>query len=218
MIEKRAIVVCGGNMNEYDHFSGYFTKNDYIICVDSGARHLIRMNITPDCIIGDMDSIEKKDFKKFADEGVPFIKYPEQKEETDSELAVRLAVDSGYKEIIILGALGLRFDHSIANIFLLRSILDRGIQGWIIDEKNKVTVIDREIKIKKEQGIKVSLLPLSDTVTGITTEGLYYPLQDAEMIIGPTRGISNEFDFDHCGDFARVSIKTGYMIVFLTSD
>ena len=218
MSNKRAIVVCGGDIKDYGYFSGYFEKSDHVICVDSGARHLIKMNVRPDCIIGDLDSIFEDDFKKFADDGIPVIKYPQQKDETDSELAVKLAIDEGFDEIILIGALGLRFDHSFANVFLLKSILESGIKGWIVDEKNRVTVIDRQIDIKKEQDIKVSLLPLSDKVTGITTEGLFYPLQDAEMVMGPTRGISNEFDFDHPGDHARVSIKTGHLIVFLTSD
>lgn len=215
---KRAIVVCAGHMGDYGYLRSYFKGEEYIIGVDSGARHLKNMGIYPDLLVGDFDSILEEDLRDFILRDIPIIRYPENKNETDSELAVMLAADRGFKEIILMGALGLRFDHSMANVFLLKAILDRGIKGWIVDEKNRITVIDRGITLKKEQGIKVSLLPLGERVTGITTGGLAYPLKDAEMVPGPTRGISNEFDFNQPGDLASIEIKGGYLMVFLSSD
>lgn len=213
------LIICGGKIENYDYYSSYIEEADLIICVDSGAVHAKAMNLKPHILLGDFDSITKEDYDHFLDMGVNFKEYPAEKDETDTELAVEYAISQGCTKIMIVGGIGTRFDHTLANIFLLKKMLDKGVEGWIIDEYNRISLIKDYIKIKKERDTKVSLLPLSDTVHGITTSGLYYPLNNSKMEIGPTRGISNEFvDAKGLGDYAEISIKAGLLLVILARD
>ena len=213
------LIICSGKIEDYSFYSDYVKKADIIICVDGGAYHARKMEVTPHLLLGDFDSIQNEDYNYFKNAGVDIKQFAEEKDETDTELAVEYAISMGCLKIAVIGGIGTRFDHTLANIFLLKKMLDKGVEGWIINEYNKITLINDSIKIKKDQGIKVSLLPLSDIVYGVNTSGLYYPLHNAKMEIGPTRGISNEFDcVKHDNDYAEVSIKVGLLLVVLAKD
>lgn len=212
-------LICGGNIEDYNFYKNYAQNADLIIGVDSGAYHLKAMGLKPHLILGDFDSIEKEIYDYFSNMGIDVRKYPVEKDETDTELAVDYAMAKGCSKIIIAGGIGSRFDHTLANVFLLKKMLDKGVEGWIVNEYNQITLINEKIKIKKDREIKVSLLPLSDAVDGISTKGLYYPLHDYRMEIGPTRGISNEFEYvKDTDDFAEVSVKSGLLLVILARD
>ena len=208
------VVVCGGSINDYTYFKKYFDKADLVICADGGACHLGNFGIIPDILIGDLDSIQAQDYEALKCTGVKIIKFPPEKDMTDSELAVELAVDRGCKSLIILGALGTRFDHSISNVYLLKKLLDVGIKGKIIDEHNEIVLINDSISLEREEGVRLSLVPLTEKVTGVTTKGLRYPLENATMEISSTLGVSNEFK----EDTATVSITGGLLLVIKSRD
>lgn len=213
------LIICGGKIENYDFYDSYIQEADLIICVDGGAAHAKTMQLKPHILLGDFDLIAKEDYDHFLDMDVDLKKYSAEKDETDAELAVEYAMSLGCTKIMIVGGIGTRFDHTLANIFLLKKMLDKGVEGWIIDEYNRISLIKDYIKIKKEKDIKVSLLPLSDAVCGVTTSGLYYPLNNAKMEIGPTRGISNEFVYTkNSEDYAEISIKSGLLLVILARD
>ena len=210
----RCVVVCGGSVKDYSSLRKYFEAADLIICVDGGACHLRNLNIVPDILIGDFDSISAEDYAAFANAGAETVRFPREKDATDTELALELAVERGCRSIVMLGALGTRLDHSLANVFLLKRLLASGVKGIIADEHNEVELIDKSICIKRENGVKVSLLPVCGAVTGVTTSGLYYPLADATVEFGSTWGVSNEFS----GDTAYVTIKDGLLLVIKSQD
>ncbi|HOJ11253.1 MAG TPA: thiamine diphosphokinase [Clostridiales bacterium] len=212
--ELKALIVCSGKYEDYSFYSSYIKDSDFIICVDGGASHIRKMGATPHLLLGDFDSIDLEDYNYFSDLGVEIKEFPREKDETDTELAVDYAVNAGCREVTIIGGIGTRFDHTLANIFLLKKMLNKGVEGWIINEYNRITLIDNKMCLKREDGIKVSLLPLSEMVEGITTSGLYYPLSNAKMEIGPTRGISNEFS----DEYAEISITSGLLLVILAKD
>jgi thiamine pyrophosphokinase len=213
-VNKTAVIVCSGSISDYTYYGKYFDMSEYIICVDGGAAHLRKFGIKPDVLLGDFDSINKADYEYFKDNGVEILQFPSEKDMTDTELAVALAISKGYKTLVFIGALGTRYDHSISNIFTLRQLLDKGINGVIVNEKNEITLIRDNIKIDKEEGFKVSLLPLSETVEGVTTKGLYYPLLDAVLEMGSAWGVSNEFT----SDVAEISISKGLLLVLKSRD
>jgi len=123
--------------------------------------------------------------------------------------------DSAFNSsVIIIGALGSRYDHSLANIFLLRKLLDKGIRAKIINESNEIMLINNSIEFEKNIFDKITLLPLSHEVTGITTYNMIYPLNNATIKMGSTWGVSNEFAARSAG----VSIKSGEMLVILSKD
>ncbi|MCX7921877.1 MAG: thiamine diphosphokinase [Clostridia bacterium] len=209
-----AIVVCNGSVSDYSYYKRFFDKAGLIICADGGAAHLKRFGITPHILLGDFDSISQEDLRYFESQGTEIMKFPAEKDMTDTELAVEIAIDKGCKTIIFIGALGTRFDHSMSNIFMLRRILSRGVRGIIVNESNEITLIQDKIELQKEEGIKITLLPLSDKVKGVTTKGLYYPLNNATIEMGSTWGVSNEF----VDAKAEVSITDGLLLVIKARD
>ena len=209
-----AIIVCNGSIIDYSFYDEYFEQAEFIIGVDGGATHLKKFGIKPNVLLGDFDSIPKDDFEYFKNLAVEIIAFPKEKDMTDTELAAEFAVEKGYKEIIFLGALGSRVDHSLANIFILKSLLEKDIKGIIVNETNEITLIKDRIEIKKSAGTKVTLLPLGERVEGVTTKGLYYPLDNAVLEVGSTCGVSNEF----VSEIAEVSIKKGYLLVIKSRD
>lgn len=210
----KAVIVCGGSISDYQYLHRYFANAGLIISVDGGARHLRNFEVIPDMLIGDFDSISDEDYNMFVDKDVEIIGFPIEKDMTDSELAIELAVKKGCKDITLLGATGTRLDHTLANVFLLKKMLDKGVGGKLVDEYNEIELIDKYIPLEKAEGIKVSLLPVFGKVTGVTTEGLYYPLSNATLEPGTTWGISNEF----LEEKASVKIKEGLLLIIKSKD
>jgi len=112
-------------------------------------------------------------------------------------------------EIWILGALGGRLDHSLANISLLVICAKEGVEARIIDETCEIFIVDQYRVIDGQKGETISLLPLSSQVTGITLTGFEYPLFQGKMEIGEPCGISNRF-MDEKG---TISVESGYLLV-----
>jgi thiamine pyrophosphokinase len=209
-----AIIVCNGNVKEYSDYKEYFDSSDIIICCDGGAAHLRKFNIIPDVLLGDFDSISDDDYNYFKNKSVKIIKFPIKKDVTDAEIAVDYAMERGCENITLVGATGSRLDHTMANIFLLKKMLSKNVNCMIVDKRNKIFLINDETAIKRENGYKMSLIPLTQSVTGVTTEGLAYPLNDATIKMGSTWGISNEF----IADKATVILKSGILIAILSKD
>jgi thiamine pyrophosphokinase len=213
-LHMTALIICGGTLEDYSHFEKVFSEDMFVICADSGANHLRRMNIVPDVLLGDFDSIRSQDFEYFKSIGTNIIKFPVEKDKTDSEIAVDFALQNGFRDLVILAATGSRLDHTLSNVFLLKKIMDRGATGRICNENNVIYLIKDSIKLKREEKCKITLLSLTEKVTGVTTKGLYYNLQDAVIEMGSSFGVSNEF----VEDYAEVFIRNGNLLVIKSKD
>jgi len=209
-----ALIVCSGSVDDYSCYEKYFKLAKSVICVDGGAKYVRKFGIVPDVLIGDLDSISDEDLEYLMNMKVKVMKYPSQKDMTDTEIAVDYAVDEGFKEVIIIGGIGTRLDHTLANILLAKKLLDKGVKCTLVNENNEITLIKDSIKIAKEEDVKISLLPLTNVVEGITTKGLYYPLNCEDIEMGSSRGVSNEFK----DEVAEISIKSGILIVIKSKD
>ena len=210
----KAVCVCNGSISDYHKIKKYILDSDYIISVDGGAGHLRKMGINPDILIGDFDSANSKDLDYYVRKGIKVSKFPIEKDMTDSELAIEKALELGADEVVFLGALGTRIDHSFANVMLLKKMLDIGLRGSIIDEHNELYMFNSNFSFGKKEGRKLSLIPITEKVTGVSTSGLKYPLVNATMVLGTSWGISNEFE----KEVASVSIKSGILLVCLSRD
>ncbi|MHB8062825.1 MAG: thiamine diphosphokinase [Ruminiclostridium sp.] len=210
----KAVLVCNGSVSDYDSIKKYIKLSDYIISVDGGAGHLRKMGITPNILIGDFDSANSEDLKFFIDQGIEAYKFQTEKDMTDSELAVEKALKIGADELLFIGAIGSRADHSFTNILLLKKLLDIGVKACIIDENNQIYMFKTTFTIQKQDGYKLSLIPISEIVTGVSTKGLKYKLNDATMNLGTSWGVSNEFLEDN----ATVTIEEGILLVCLSRD
>lgn len=210
----KAVLICNGSIHDYSYLKKHITYDDYVISVDGGARHLRKMGIIPNILIGDFDSTYSEDLKYFIDKEVETYKFPVDKDMTDSELAIEKAVEMGADELLLIGATGTRVDHSFANVLLLKKCLDIGIKACIIDEHNQIYMFNSTFTLQKQDGYKLSLIPISEKVTGVTTNGLKYKLDNATMLLGTSWGISNEFIEDNI----TVTIDEGIMLVCVSRD
>ena len=192
-MKKVIIVVAGGEINDLAFFRSKVSNLQAaeIICADSGAGYLHAIGLVPDVIIGDMDSIEPGVLRYFTERGSRIIRFPEGKNETDTQLALEHAFGSAPDEIHVFGAFGTRIDHTLANVSLLALGVKRGIEIRLVNEWCETFVAKDKCTIVGEPGQTVSLLPLSESVTGITLEGFEYPLTKGTMEIGMPYGVSN---------------------------
>lgn len=213
----RHIIVSNGDIYNYDFYKEILDDSDYIICADGGAKHLIKMDIIPNVIIGDLDSIYEEDKKVFVEKNVEFFKFPSDKDFSDTELALEYALSHNPSEVIFIGAIGSRMDHSIGNITLLKKLLDKDIRGKLINENNEIYLLNsrnNEMTLHGKKNEYLSIIPLSIIVKGITLTGFKFPLKDAEISIGSSLGISNEFN----SDIVKIEIKEGLLLVIKARD
>ncbi|KNY28129.1 thiamine diphosphokinase [Pseudobacteroides cellulosolvens] len=210
----KAVIVCSGSVEDYDYHKKFFAGCSMVVSVDGGARHLRKLGIFPDIMIGDFDSVSKEDYQYFKDAGVIDIRYPSQKDMTDTELALEYVVDKGVDSIVLLGCLGTRFDHSLSNIFLLKKMSDKNINCIIANERNEIQLIKDHIILKNENNMKLTILSLTDSVEGVTSKGLLYPLDNDHIKLGSSRGVSNEFT----GEIAEISVNKGLLLVIKSID
>lgn len=197
--DKTVAVIAGGEIRDLAFAKRMIKKSDYVICVDGGFDHAKKMGIKPHIIIGDLDSICLKK------ERIKVKRYSCEKDYSDTELALRHAASRGAKDMILLGALGKRFDHALANIFAA-SNFPGGVR--IIDEYVEIVVYDRAFVISGKKGDTVSLIPFFSNVSGIDSFGLKYRLKGLTLKAN-SRGISNEMTAGK----AKVSFKKGKLLV-----
>ena len=176
----RAVIIGNGQIYDYEYIGGKIRKNDYIICADGGYKHAKAMNIRPEVVIGDMDSIGDNDYDG------EVINLPIRKDFTDSEVCVKFVLLKDFDEIIMLGFTGTRVDHTIANIMLLKQISESGKKGRIIDEHNEIIYAENDNIIYGKKGDIISIIPIGKDLLGITTNGLDYPLTNENLIFSET--------------------------------
>lgn len=211
------IIISGGSINE-KFFKEVMKKNEFnnVIACDKGLEVLYKCNIKPNYIIGDFDSINKnvlENYKK--DNNVKIISLNPEKDYTDTHMALKLAIELKSNDITIVGAIGTRVDHTLANINILKEALDNEVTCKIINENNYVSLIDKTTIIEKDYRYKyVSLIPITTVAKGITLQGFKYSLHNATMKIGESIGVSNE----QIEQLAKVSIKEGILILLKTND
>ncbi|WP_296645198.1 thiamine diphosphokinase [Romboutsia sp. 13368] len=205
-------IILNGEIKDYKYIKSIICKNnyDYIICSDGGANHTYKMNIVPDYIIGDLDSIEENIIKYYKSKNVKFDKFPTKKDETDTELSIWLANKLNAKKVDLIGALGGRIDHTIANINLLYYIRNKNIIPKIISEKEEVYIaIDEEIIIDGNKGDTISIIPIKGDAKGITLKNLEYPLENGIMDFSRPLGISNIMTKSSC----NIKVNEGSIII-----
>lgn len=204
-------VIAGGSIGNKEFLRsqiGIFSP-DELICVDGGARHIVALDLTPQVIIGDMDSLPPEILQRCEERGSRIIRHPRAKQETDTQLALEYACRSHPDEIRIYGALGGRIDHALANIYLLLPAARRGVTTKLVDEWCEVFVVTQTMRLEGIVGQTVSIFPLSALVQGIELEGFEYPLSGATMEIGVPYGISNRLQKDR----GVIAIESGCLLV-----
>lgn len=181
---------------------------DRLFAADGGQRYLAQLGLRPERVIGDLDSLTAAEVAGLEQEGVILEHYPVDKDETDLELALRRALQCNGFEIRIAGALGGRLDQTLGNLFLLAKPELAGRDVRLEDGIEEVFLIRTRSLVKGCPGDLVSLLPLGGVATGVSTQGLKYPLYGETLYPEATRGISNVL----LNTVAEVSLEQGMLI------
>ncbi len=186
----------------------YLRKNAYIIAADGGNERLGKLGICPDLIIGDFDS--SSSVPSFDN----VIKFPKEKDDTDTMLAIKKALSLGFKKIYISGGLGGRLDHTLANIQSLCYALDNGALAFLCGENETVFVLSNgKTGFSCRCKGHISLFAISDRVCDVNISGLKYSLSHGELTNAFPLGVSNEFTGHHseisCGEGKLLIIYSG---------
>lgn len=200
------VIISAGSIEDYGYIKSFIKGGDFVICADGGLRHAEKMGIVPDLSVGDFDSWE-------GETSGEVMRFKPEKDYTDTHIAVTAALERGFRDIILLGCTGTRLDHTISNIGLLLYILHSGGRGWLINEHNKVTVVEGEAEFQGEAGEYISLIPIGDA-RGVTVENLKYTLHGAVLRFEESVAVSNEF----IGKRAKISVEEGSLIVIQSRD
>lgn len=201
---KKCLIVGGGVIKNTNWLKSVSEHYDFIIAADSGYEILKRADIHIDIAIGDFDSLGS------IPDDVKVIKLKVEKDDTDTLSAVRYALDNGAEQITLVGGIGGRIDHTIANIQTLGFILGHNAVGNLIDEYNEIIgLASGKYEFKRRKGYSMSVFSMSDEVTGLCEKGVKYPLNNAVLTNKFPLGVSNEIVNERC----VVSFKSGIALV-----
>jgi thiamine pyrophosphokinase len=216
---ERAIVLADGDAPERAALDatwpGWDADLAFVVAADGGARHAARLGLAIDRWVGDGDSLPAADLEALRAAGVPVDLVPADKDETDTELALRAAIDAGASTVTILGALGgPRLDHALANVALLAHPALGGREAEVLDGRSRVRLLrgPSTLELAGPLGALVSLIPFGGDAESVRTEGLRYPLHDEPLILGAARGLSNVRVAEH----ASVTVGGGSILVVET--
>lgn len=209
---KKCIIVSGAPNYEVEYLKDKLNCGEYIIAADLGYKACLDCGIIPDLIIGDFDSATKPNID------TEIITLQVEKAHTDTFSCVIEAVNRGFNEIDIYNALGSRFDHSFANVLMLSYCLNNSVSCRIINEKNRISLIDKSAKINREYN-NFSLFAFIENVVGLKIEGAYYTagFYDKDKL-----NIKQDDLITQCNyvtdDFATISIESGKILIVESND
>lgn len=197
---RKCVIFCAG---EFDSLAAPIGPADFVLAADGGLRHLQKLNISADGILGDFDSLGY-----VPEDGRVF---PVEKDDTDAMLAARQGLALGYRDFLFYGAMdGPRLDHTIANFQGLQFLADHGASGCLVGKTYLATVIRNETVAfpAGAEGI-LSVFCLGPDARGVTLENLQYPLEDHTLTSSFPLGVSNHFT----GRSARVTVRDGSLLL-----
>jgi thiamine pyrophosphokinase len=207
----RIIIFANGALNDEAQIEEIIRPDDVILAADGGVLHCLRLNLVPEEVIGDFDSLEKEDIAKLEAQGVALYRHPRRKDETDLKLALDRAMEREPDSILIFGGLGERWDMSLSNLLLLTQFDFSAPRVQFIHEGQTLSLLQagQTLNLEGERGDTISLIPLCGDASGITTRGLEYPLDDGTLHFGSSRGVSNVIQ----AESARIELKEGLLLV-----
>ena len=200
----RCVIVGGADINNYAFVRNNLREDDFIVFCDSGLKHMDALNAKPGLIVGDFDSHDNPCLD------VETIVLPCEKDDTDTFYAVKEALKRGFENFLLIGVIGARLDHSLANLSILLYLDSLGKKGSIIDDYSEMEIVSHEpVRVGSEYAF-FSLLNITGCAKGITVRGAKYPLENAEISCEYQYGVSNEVLKDQQ---AVVSVNEGKLLL-----
>ena len=217
-MNKRCVIISGGMINEAFAVEVLNEKTaEIVIGVDRGLAFLYKNKVVPTHIVGDFDSIDSEIISYYKNEtSIPIREFNPVKDASDTEIALRLAIELGAKEICLLGATGTRLDHVMANIQILKIAQNAGVQAYIMDPNNRISLLDGETLLCKQNafGPYFSLFPLGGSVEELSIHGAKYPLINHTLEPYDSLCVSNQFKDTE----VKITFKNGTIILMETRD
>ncbi len=201
---KRCVIVGGAEIGNPDWIRSLLRAQDFFVFCDGGLRHTRTLDVEPDLIVGDFDSHPRPET------AVETIVLPREKDDTDTAYAVKEALRRGFREFLLLGAVGERLDHSLVNVSLLLLLRERGGHGVLADDYSLMELVPGAGAEIGEEYAYFSLLCLGGAARGVTIENAKFPLLDAEIRPDYQYGCSNEV---LPGKRARVTLREGTLLL-----
>lgn len=200
-MKKLCLIISGG---EFAELPDELRRPSFIIACDRGWQYAERLSLVPDLIVGDFDS------SPAPETSVPVRKVPTRKDDTDTMLAARHALELGYRDIAICCAFGGRLDHAFANIQTAAFLVSRGASVRLPGRDTDALVFTgKTVSIPRRDGWSLSLFALSDSCEGITIRGTKYEGEDISMANTFPLGVSNVW----CSESAEITVKKGILLV-----
>lgn len=209
----RGIIFANSELGNPLAIRALLKADDLIIAADGGSKHCLALGIQPHLLIGDLDSIDEPAITQLELSGTEVIRHPIRKDFTDLELALLYTRQRGIKEVLVVAALGLRWDQTLANLLLPAEEIFSDMHIRMIDGFQEIQLLRGvgQCELSGLPGDIVSLVPLGGNACGITTQGLEYPLQEEDLLFGSTRGISNVL----LDQSAIVFLRQGLLLIVL---
>ncbi len=205
----KCVIISGGDEPDKKIICKFLKLSDFVIGVDGAANLFYRWSIVPDMIIGDFDTADPESITALEQKGAEVYRLPAEKNETDTEAAIDIAIQKGAEEIVMLGAMGGRIDHTLSNIMMMVRANIKGADCRIVDKTSELYISDSQIIISGKPGDTLSILPLTGELY-VSASGLKYPLENLNLKWGSSRGISNIM----LGSKAEINITGGHALIF----
>lgn len=200
---NRCVIIGGAPIARYDRVKAALRESDFFIYCDCGLRHMDALGRKADLVIGDFDSY------RGARPNVKTITLPVAKDDTDTIYAVKEGLRLGFSDFLLLGAVGGRFDHSMANVSALLYLDRLGKQASLLDDHSEMRVVSSHAEIADDCRF-FSLLALGGAAKGVTITGAKFPLDRAEIPCDYQYGVSNEV---LPGETAYVTVEEGALLL-----
>ena len=207
----KAFIYTGGAVTE-KNISERPGEDDLVIAADSGYRNAKKMGVVPNLLLGDFDSLNQSEKLP---EDLEILQVPAEKDDTDTQLAVKVALERGAKQLVIIGGLDGRLDHTLSNLAILEDLASRHISAIITNGQNRVRFIRDSGVILMRDGFRYfSILAADPVVKGVSVDGCKYPLKKAKLLRTNQYAVSNEI----IGNCALIEIKKGGAWVVESND
>jgi thiamine pyrophosphokinase len=208
-----AVIFANGVLIDSPQIQAAIRSANLIVAANGGAHHCQALGVTPHVLVGDFDSLSPDQLTSYEQQGVQILRHPARKDFTDLELAVEYVQTAGAREVLVLGALGNRWDQTLANLLMPASQNFQGLVIRLLDGQQEINLVRSEqtLPLYGIPGDTVSLVPLWGDALRISTQGLEYPLHEETLQFGSTRGISNVLTAHQ----ASVHLEQGLLVVVL---
>lgn len=216
--QSQVLIITGGHVDQ-EFLIEFIEKNPHCtrICVDGGLRFAYENQITIDYVVGDFDTIDEKIIRFYKEKTeVAIREFNPVKDNTDTDIALELAISLKPDEITIIGGTGSRIDHTLGNIHILKKALDAGIRTYLLDKQNRISMMKDSMSIKRQEqyGDYISFIPFTEQIENLTLKGFKYSLESYNLIYGESLGISNEI----IADVAEVLFDKGILLMIEAKD